>query len=196
MEGKDGKSASLADSIHAFSCLWNLKYGHTEEAQKYSQYLQMLRDWRNDSSHTTPTTSEQEIDAVIQVVVAMYLYVTGNSITDLEMAGHDMGDEAKTPRKLENVEDDHDVRNFIFNRLHMNAETDNMELQREVIDMYGSRYPDMSLNDWRHIIEDFTTMVREATQTKAKVISMQPEQLDVAAEPKDVGKDVGKQKLP
>ena len=92
VEGQDGKSASLADSIHAFRCLWNLKYGHTEEAQKYSQYLQMLRDWRNDSSHTAPTTSEQEIDAAIQIVVAMYLYVTGNSITDLEMAGYDAGE--------------------------------------------------------------------------------------------------------
>ena len=90
VEGQDGKSASLADSIHAFECLWNLKYGHTEEAQKYSQYLQMLRDWRNNfSSHNAPVASEQEIDAAIQIVVAMYLYVTGNSITDLEMAGYD-----------------------------------------------------------------------------------------------------------
>ena len=88
VEGQNGMSAGLADSIHAFSCLWNLKNGNTEEAKKYSNYLQMLRDWRNDSSHTAPTTSEQEIDAAIQIVVAMYLYVTGNSITDLEMAGY------------------------------------------------------------------------------------------------------------
>ena len=49
----------------------------------------MVRDWRNDISHNAPTTSEQEIDAALQVVIAMYLYVTGNSITDLEMAGLD-----------------------------------------------------------------------------------------------------------
>lgn len=89
IEGQDGKSPSLADAIHAFKCLWNLKYGTSDEAKKYSSFLQYLRDWRNDTSHNAPTTSEQEIDAALKIVVAMYLYVTGNSITDLEMAGYD-----------------------------------------------------------------------------------------------------------
>jgi hypothetical protein len=64
--------------------------------------------------------------------------------------------------KLENVEDDIDVRNLIFNRLHMNIETDDLELQQEVIDRYGMRYPDMSLNDWRHIIEAYTPMIKQS----------------------------------
>ena len=65
----------------------------------------------------------------------------------------------------------------------MDAEISDADLQREVIELYGERYPDMSLNDWRHIIEVYTPMVREAAQTKAKEISMQPEQLGMAAEP-------------
>ncbi|MBR2238113.1 MAG: type I restriction endonuclease subunit R [Prevotella sp.] len=113
VEGQDGKQASLADSIHAFSCLWKLKYGHTEEAQKYSKYLQMLRDWRNDSSHTAPTTSEQEIDAAIQIVVAMYLYVTGNSITDLEMAGYD-AEEGKQETPIISLSDSYDEEEQIY----------------------------------------------------------------------------------
>ena len=52
-------------------------------------FLDKLREWRNDTSHNAPTASEKEIDAALQVVVAMYLYVTGNSITDLESAGYD-----------------------------------------------------------------------------------------------------------
>ncbi|MBR7054588.1 MAG: hypothetical protein IKI26_07505, partial [Prevotella sp.] len=138
-------------------------------------------DWRNDSSHTAPTTSEQEIDAAIQIVVAMYLYVTGNSITDLEIAGYDM-DEVKKPLcKLENVEDDHDVRNLIYKRLHLDVTVSNADLQREVIEQYGERYPDMSLNDWRHIIEDYTPLVREAAQPKA--VDMSKRQYGMAAEP-------------
>ena len=90
IEGQDGKSATLANAIHAFSCLWNLKNAKSDEAKKYSEYLQKVRDWRNDNTHNAPTTSEKEIDEAIQVVVAMYLYVTGNSITDLEMAGFDV----------------------------------------------------------------------------------------------------------
>lgn len=84
--------------------------------------------------------------------------------------------------KLENVEDDRDVRNLIFNRLHMDVSISDGELQREVIELYGERYPNMLLNDWRHIIEAYTPMVREAVLSKAKEVSMQSEQLSMAAE--------------
>ena len=86
------------------------------------------------------------------------------------------------PRKLENIDDDRDVRNLIFNRLHMDADISNGELQRETIELYGERYSDMSPNDWRHIIEAYTPMVREAVSSKAKEVSIQPEQMGMAAE--------------
>lgn len=57
-----------------------------------------------------------------------------------------------------------------------------MELQREVIDKYGNRYGGMSLNDWRHIIEAYTPMVREASRSHAKEMSMQPEQFGMAVD--------------
>ena len=90
-----------------------------------------------------------------------------------------------TPKKLMNVEDDTEVRNLMYNRLHMNAKTDDMDLQREVIELYGERYPDMTLNDWRHIIEAYTPMVREASHSNALEISMQQEFLDKAADEED-----------
>ena len=62
---------------------------------------------------------------------------------------------------LANVEDDNDVRNLIYNRLIMDSTTPDSDLQYEVIEQYGTRYPDMSLNDWRHIIEDYTPMARK-----------------------------------
>lgn len=65
------------------------------------------------------------------------------------------------------------MRNLIYNRLQMDATTSDGELQREVIELYGSRYPDMSLNDWRNIIEEYTPMVRETSQPKAKEIPLQ-----------------------
>ena len=87
-----------------------------------------------------------------------------------------------TPLKLADVDDDRDVRNLIFSRLQMDADVSDGDLQREVIEHYGERYPDMSLNDWRHIIENYTTMVREASRPEAKEISMQPERIGIAAE--------------
>lgn len=81
------------------------------------------------------------------------------------------------PTKLDTVEDDEDVRKMIINLLHMNREIDDLQIQKEVIERFGERYPVMSLNDWRHIIEAYTPMVRanvkdvESEET-AKTISM------------------------
>lgn len=93
--GRDGKEPALADSIHAFNSLWNLKYATDDDGKKFSSYLQMLRDWRNEEAHNAPSSSDAEVDTAIKVVVALYLYVTAYSITDLEMADCDT-DKAKT----------------------------------------------------------------------------------------------------
>ena len=64
----------------------------------------------------------------------------------------------------------------------MDNEVSDLELQREVIDKYGVRYGGMTVNDWRHIIEAYTPLVREASRPHAKEISMQPEQIGMAAD--------------
>ena len=56
------------------------------------QYLMLIKGWRNDESHISPTASEQEVDTAISIIISMYFYVTGISITDLEMAGHDVSE--------------------------------------------------------------------------------------------------------
>ena len=73
-----------------------------------------------------------------------------------------------------------DVRNLIYNRLQLDDTTSDLQLQREVIELFGERYPDMKQNDWRHIIEDYTPMIRNAN--KAREIPLQPRRLDMAAE--------------
>ena len=93
VEGRDGKEATLSNAIHAFRCLWDLRYAADEDGKKFSAYLQMLRDWRNEEAHNAPVNTEAEVDAAVKVVVALYLYVTASSITGLETAGHDMEQE-------------------------------------------------------------------------------------------------------
>ena len=83
--GKDDKAPALADAIHAFNSLWSLKYATDEDGKKFSSYLQMLRTWRNNEAHNAPYTTDKEVNAAIKVVVALYLYVTACSITNLEM---------------------------------------------------------------------------------------------------------------
>ena len=96
-------------------------------------------------------------------------------------------DENVIERKLANVEDDRDIRNLVYNRLIMNADTSDYELQREVMEVYGERYPDMRIIDWQHVIADYTALVRDAAKRpSARVVEMQQRQYGMAAE--DVGK--------
>ena len=95
-------------------------------------------------------------------------------------------DENVIERKLANVEDDRDIRNLVYNRLIMNADTSDYELQREVMEVFGERYPDMRIIDWQHVIADYTPMIREAAkQPTARMIEMQQCQYGMAAEDED-----------
>lgn len=76
-------------------------------------------------------------------------------------------------RKLNNVEDDKDVRNLVFDLIHMDDTISDLTIQSKVIEEYGNRYPSMQPNDWRHIIEDYTPMVRETLSRKAKEVVLQ-----------------------
>ena len=88
IQGRDGNTPTLADSIHAFDCLWSLKNSPDADSQKFSGYLQMVRDWRNEEAHNAPRSTDAEVNAAIKVVVALYIYVTAFSVANLKMAGY------------------------------------------------------------------------------------------------------------
>lgn len=68
------------------------------------------------------------------------------------------------PNRLDRIEEDQDVRNLVFNLLHMDNTIDDLQITKEVIDRFGMNYPAMSPNDWRHVIKDYASMVREAIE--------------------------------
>ena len=81
------------------------------------------------------------------------------------------------------MEDDRDMRNLVYNRLIMNADISDFELQREVMEEYSERYPDMRIIDWQRVIANYTPMVREAAKRpSAKVVEMQQRKNSMAAE--------------
>lgn len=81
------KSPGLSECIFAFPCLKNLKYSTDEKEQKFKVYLDLLRQWRNDETHLSPNATDEEVNAALKIVTSMYMFVVGNNITDLEMAG-------------------------------------------------------------------------------------------------------------
>lgn len=88
IEGRHGPDSSLADALFAFRSLWGLRNNPLPEYKKFADYLSMVRQWRNDESHLAPSASDNEVERATTILVAMYLYVTGWSITELEEAGY------------------------------------------------------------------------------------------------------------
>ena len=78
--GQEGMKATLADSVFQTPCLKRLKFSDSEADKKFSDYLGMVRDWRNDQAHQAPTATEQECDFAINVLATMYLYVVAFGI--------------------------------------------------------------------------------------------------------------------
>ena len=122
--------------------------------------------------------SGQKKQTVIDKLKA-YLNKFANMLSD-DSAGLDVF----RKRKLTHVEEDTEIRNLIFNRLLMDADVTDGDLQREVIEEFGDRYPGMGLNDWRRIIEAYTPMVREAIERSDRKNAKDiPLHYDMAAEP-------------
>ena len=97
--GQEGMKATLADCIFQTPCLKRLKYSESDADKKFSDYLNMVRDWRNDQAHKAPTATEEECDLAINVLTTMYLFVVAFGIRkrdlkqmDDEVIG-DIGDE-------------------------------------------------------------------------------------------------------
>ena len=86
----EGDPVSWKDVVYAIRPLRSLKFSHTPAYQTLYQYLLMVKEWRNNEAHISPTASEQEIDAAIHIIITMYCFATGSCITELESNGHDI----------------------------------------------------------------------------------------------------------
>lgn len=86
----EGEDVTWSNVIHGIKPLWKLKYNPDENKQQLHQFLLLVKGWRNDESHISPTASEQELNTAVSIIVTLYCYATGSCITDLEMNGHDV----------------------------------------------------------------------------------------------------------
>lgn len=104
----EGDLATWKDVIHAIRPLWLLKYNETSEYQTLFHYLLMIKQWRNDESHISPTASEQEIDVAIKIIITMYFFATGSCITELESNEEPAGSHRNNPYIMD-IDNDDDV---------------------------------------------------------------------------------------
>lgn len=95
-----------------------------------------------------PESGEKK-QTVIEKLKA-YLNKFSNMLSD-DSAGLDVF----RKRKLNNVEEDEDMKNFIIALVNQNPNITDLGIQREVIERYGQEYPAMTNSDWNHIIRPF-----------------------------------------
>ena len=81
---EENSMPTFIDCIFAFSCLKGLKYNTDARYKKFYTYLELVKQWRNDESHTAPDASSKELNSAIHVVATMYYYVVSQNITKLE----------------------------------------------------------------------------------------------------------------
>ena len=75
------------DAALAFDCLRGLRNNEHPDYQSFRKYFQDLHEWRNAEAHTAPELSSAQIDQRVHELLTMYLFVTANSVGDLEIAG-------------------------------------------------------------------------------------------------------------
>ena len=73
-------------------------------------------------------------------------------------------------RRLHSVEDDKEVRDLVYNRMLMDREISNYELQLEIMELFGERYGGMKPRDWERIISDYTQKVRNTPNSSGAII--------------------------
>ena len=69
-------------------------------------------------------------------------------------------------QKLDSADDDDEVRNMIWDLLHMNPNMNDMAIQREVTERFAGKYAGMSLKEWQHMISDYSKWVRLAIENE------------------------------
>jgi hypothetical protein len=187
--------------LEEFNERWFKGWNATPEDQK-AKFVNIAKTVANDKDYqemVVGNPDQQAVDTAMAAIIDravrrmrqsdMSLYKSyqqndgfkdGFRSVIIRMLGDALGVYGFQNQKLQNVEDDREVRNLIFNRLMMDSTIPDYDLQREIMEKFGMLYPGMKPNDWRHIIEAYTPMVREATRPKAKEVSMR--QYDKAAE--------------
>lgn len=87
VSGREGREATLADAIHAFPCLWELRTRSESKLRRIRGYLEDLREWRNSDSgngaHASVYMTVDELDRRLTEVVTVYLFVTGSVMSAL-----------------------------------------------------------------------------------------------------------------
>lgn len=80
----DNPRSGFVDIVRQFDTLRGLYRNPDDRYSNFKQYYDMLYEWRNADSHAAPVLPEAQLPAAIHIIVAMYVFATMVSVTDIE----------------------------------------------------------------------------------------------------------------
>lgn len=83
---EDGKHVQFLDAAKAMH-VNKLHYDVPEELNQMKVYYEFVHDQRNDTAHQAPVIENKDVKPGIHMTMAMYLYSTMISITDMDISG-------------------------------------------------------------------------------------------------------------
>ena len=145
----DGKHVQFLDAAKAMR-VNQLHYDMPEEYNNMKTYYEFVHSQRNDTTHQAPVIENKDVKPGIHMTMAMYLYSTMISITDMEM-----GETRHEQVKLERVESDMQVYQLATSLLALPSGASILTIARACIEKYGERYSTMSVKEWYLVIREF-----------------------------------------
>lgn len=84
---KDHPKPTYIDALLSLPCLASLKNNPDERYQKFHNYSEMVKSWRDTEAHESAMLTEQELKAATHILVTMYLFVITQNTAVLDEVG-------------------------------------------------------------------------------------------------------------
>lgn len=83
---RDGDTnATFTDALFAFACLRGLRNNGDEKYANFKQYIELVRQWRNDEAHIANNADENDIKLATHILVTMYVFIVSQYTGELDL---------------------------------------------------------------------------------------------------------------
>lgn len=85
IKNREGNTdTTFSDALFAFDCLRGLRNNNDTRYANFKQYLEWVRQWRNEEAHIAPNADESEIKTATHILVTMYVFVASQIFSKLK----------------------------------------------------------------------------------------------------------------
>lgn len=122
-----------------------------------------MNPFRPESQYTE---KKKALIGKIKAFFDKYYDLTGGYDTDF--GGHNIAAGDKSPWVLENIGDDEKVKAFVNGRLALDPSMSRGELQKELQERFGEKYPGVSMRGWHKLIDAYLSVKAKDDDGNAK----------------------------